>query len=91
MNNTFTHSIVAALGAIAGLGSTACSDDFLEVTPPDKATLEEYYSNYDHIMEAVVAAYNPMRSYDWNNSQYAPLPFCADAMADDVWAGGQSV
>lgn len=91
MNNTFTHSIVAALGAIAGLGSTACSDDFLEVTPPDKATLEEYYSNYDHIMEAVVAAYNPMRCYDWNNSQYAPLPFCADAMADDVWVGGLSV
>lgn len=77
--------------AAAALVATSCSDDFLEVTPPDKATLEEYFNNYDHVLEALVATYNPMRSYDWNNSQYAPLTLCADVMADDVWPGGSGV
>lgn len=76
---------------IAPLTLTSCSDDFLDVTPPDRTTLEEYYSNYDHIMEAIVSVYNPMREYDWNNSQYAPLTFCSDVMADDVWVGGSGI
>ena len=33
---------------IAPLTLTSCSDDFLDVTPPDKATLQEYYSNKEH-------------------------------------------
>lgn len=90
MKTTFRYSVVAALGAVSGMGLSACSDDFLEVTPPDKATLEEYFSTYDHVMEALVSTYNPMRNYDWNNSQYAPLPLCADVMADDIWVGGSS-
>ena len=73
------------------LAMTSCSDDFLDVTPPDKATVEEYFSTYDHIVEALVATYNPMRQYDWNNSQYAPLTLCADVMADDVWPGGSGI
>ncbi len=83
------YILAAALSAPVAL--TSCSDDFLEVTPPDKATLEEYYNNYDHIMEAVAATYNPMREYDWNNKQYAPLPLCSDVMADDVWPGGSGI
>lgn len=82
----YKYVLVAAL--IAPLTLTSCSDDFLDVTPPDKATLEEYYSTYDHVMEAVVSTYNPMREYDWNNNQYAPLTMCSDVMADDVWVGG---
>lgn len=77
--------------AAAAVLATGCSDDFLEVTPPDKATLQEYFNNYDHVMEALVATYNPMRCYDWNNGQYAPLTFCADVMADDVWPGGSGI
>ncbi len=88
---TSRYISIAALCAATGLGFGSCSDDFLEVTPPDKATLEEYYNNYDHILEALVATYNPMRSYDWNNSQYAPLTLCADVMADDVWPGGSGI
>ena len=42
---------------IAPLTLTSCSDDFLDVTPPDKATLQEYYSNKEHIMEAVASTY----------------------------------
>lgn len=82
----YKYVLMAAL--IAPLTLTSCSDDFLDVTPPDKATLQEYYSNKEHIMEAVVSTYNPMRQYDWNNVQYAPLQLCSDIMADDVWVGG---
>ena len=67
----YKYVLMAAL--IAPLTLTSCSDDFLDVTPPDKATLQEYYSNKEHIMEAVASTYNPMRQYDWNNVQYAPL------------------
>lgn len=77
--------------AAAAVLATGCSDDFLEVTPPDKATLQEYFNNYDHVMEALVATYNPLRCYDWNDGQYAPLPLCADVMADDVWPGGSGI
>ena len=90
MKTTISKYILAA-AVIAPLALTSCSDSFLEVTPPDKATLEEYYNNYDHVLEAVAATYNPMREYDWNNSQYAPLTLCADVMGDDVWPGGSSV
>ncbi len=88
---TSRYYTLAVLCAAAGLGLGSCSDDFLEVTPPNKATLEEYYNNYDHVLEALVATYNPMRSYDWNNSQYAPLPLCADVMGDDIWPGGSGI
>lgn len=81
---------ILAISSLALL-ACGCSDDFLEVTPPDKATLEEYFSTHDHVIEALVSTYNPMRSYDWNNSQYAPLTFCADAMGDDVWVGGSGI
>lgn len=67
---------------------TGCSKDFLEVTPPDRATLQEYFSTRSHVTEAMVSTYNPMREYDWNNTQYAPLTLCSDVMADDVWPGG---
>lgn len=78
---------MAAVTVIA----TSCSDDFLEVTPPDAATTDEYFSTADHIKEYLVATYSPMRNYDWNNSQYAPLNLCADVMADDIWVGGSSI
>lgn len=42
-------------------------------------------------MEALAATYNPMREYDWNDSQYAPLTLCADVMGDDVWPGGSGI
>lgn len=84
MKNTILY--IAALAAPLLL--TGCSDSFLEVTPPDKATTDEYFTSADHIEEYIVAAYSPMRTYDWNNSQYAPLNMCSDVMGDDVWVGG---
>jgi len=80
-------SFVIGLLAVASL-TTGCKDSFLEVTPGTKSTLEEYFSTEDRIFEAVVAAYSPMRQYDWNNATYNPLNICSEVMSDNFWAGG---
>lgn len=48
MKSINKYIIVAALATPLAL--TSCSDSFLEVTPPDKATVDEYFSSYDHII-----------------------------------------
>lgn len=70
---------------------TGCSDSFLETEPKTTATLDEYFSNKEHIQEALVAVYNPLHTYDYSvdqdgNGQYTPLNFC-DVMADIMWVG----
>lgn len=83
--------MIMGLLSVSLLGLTGCSDSFLDVTPPDKATLQEYYNTYDHLTEALVATYNPMREYDWNGKQYAPLNLCSDVRGDDMWVGGAGI
>ena len=74
MNNTFTHSIVAALGAIAGLGSTACSDDFLEVTPPGG------HARPDGIAQIYGVIGFPIAHADFTGKTV--IPFCTSATSD---------
>ena len=85
----FNKITIALLSAATTL--TSCSDSFLESEPQTKATLEEYFSSKEHIMEALTAAYNPMHTYDYNvdqdgDGQYTPLIF-SDLMADIMWVG----
>lgn len=80
-------SFVIGVLAIATM-ATGCKDSFLEVTPGTKSTLEEYFSDSTRIFESVVAAYSPMRQYDWNNAAYNPLNICSEVMADNFWPGG---
>jgi len=80
--------IILGLAAVALL-MTSCKDSFLEVEPGTKTTLEEYFSDGDHVYEALIAAYAPMRAYDWNGSQYGPLNINAEVMGDNFWPGGQ--
>lgn len=88
--NIFYKTAITALLA-APLAFTSCSDDFLEVTPPDRTTLSEYFSTKEHVEEALIASYNPLRVYDWDGTQYAPLNLCADVMSDDIYPGGSGV
>ena len=73
MKNKRLYNIGMAAAIVVPLLFSSCSDSFLDVTPPDKATVDEYYTTAPHIYEALTAAYNPMRIYDWNGTQYAPL------------------
>ena len=77
-----------ALMVTAVLSLTGCKDSFLEVEPGTRTTLEEYFSTPEHVYEAVISAYQPMRLYDWNGSQYAAINVSADVMGDNFWPGG---
>ena len=67
---------------------SGCSDSFLEVTPPNQTTIDEYFTTDAHVQEAVVAAYDPLKWPDYCLGQYNPVNFMSDVMGDDVWAGG---
>lgn len=68
--------------------SASCGDDFLNVTSPTQTSADEYFSERDHVEEAVVAAYDPLQWTDWGCGEYAPYTLLADIMADDFWVGG---
>jgi len=79
-----------SLGAVALLlGTTSCGDDFLSVDPSSSVSIDGYYTTNARIMESAVAAYDPMKWYDYY-SGWAPLSLVADAMGDDQYVGGGS-
>lgn len=83
------NSIYKALGAAAlAIGMCGCGDDFLNVTSPTQPSSDEYFSEKDHVEEAVVAAYDPLQWTDWGMNEYAPYTMMSDIMADDFWVGG---
>lgn len=80
---------ILTIGLLAGaVMLTGCKDSFLEVTPPNQTTIDEYFTTDAHVQEAVVAAYDPLEWPDYCLGQYNPVNFMSDVMADDVWAGG---
>ncbi len=75
----------------AGLLATAavsCGEDWLAVESHDKIYIDEYYNSEARIYEALIAAYDPLQWFDWNGSQYSPIPLIFDIMADDIYPGG---
>lgn len=77
------------MGLVASvLFTSGCSDSFLEVESPTQQTVESYFTNDEHIQEAVVAAYAPLQWTDWAMNQYNPVLIMSDLMADDIWVGG---
>lgn len=57
-----TNKILAiGLLAAATVLTTGCSDSFLEVENPTGEPLEDYYTTDEHIQEALIAAYDPLR------------------------------
>lgn len=82
-------AIYKALGsATIALALCACGDDFLNVTSPTQPSSDEYFSEKDHVEEAVVAAYDPLQWTDWGMNEYSPYILMSDIMADDFWVGG---
>lgn len=75
--------------ALSMFGMTSCGDDFLSVEPSSSMGIDGYYTTESRIMEAVVAAYDPLQWFDYF-SGWAPLCLVYDAMSDDVYVGGGS-
>ena len=83
-----TKYISAAALAVAALGTTGCSDSFLEVTSPTQESIKDYMNSDAHLQEAVVACYDPLHWTDWGMGEYNPINIMSDVMADDIWVGG---
>ena len=88
MKTKILNKIGIAVSIFAALSFTSCKDSFLEVEPGTKTTLEEYFASDAHLFEAVAAAYQPMRLFDWNGAAYNPINISSEVMADNFWAGG---
>ena len=74
----------------ASVAFAGCSDDFLELAPPTKTPIEEYFTTEEHVYEALIAAYDPLHWPDWDGAQYNAVNLMSDVMADDIWPGGAS-
>ena len=67
---------------------SACSDDFLDVENPTGDPIEDYYTTDEHVQEALIAAYAPTHTYDWDGQQYSPINMMAELAGDNFWIGG---
>lgn len=83
MKKTFVLAFTAAAVLVS-----ACGKQFLTVEHPTESPLEEYFTTPEHLQEAVIAAYDPLEWFDWNDAQYTPLNIVSDIMADQIWVGG---
>lgn len=87
MKNIKNYSI--AVAAALSLGLTSCGEDFLTEEPATKLGIDGYYNTEAHIMESLVAAYDPLQWYDYFGG-WAPLNIVWDCMGDDLYVGGGS-
>ncbi|MBO4372013.1 MAG: RagB/SusD family nutrient uptake outer membrane protein [Bacteroidales bacterium] len=91
MKNNIKLSAMAL--ALATIGFSACSEDFLEVENPTQLSLEEYFSDPEKLQSSVTAAYAPLHWFDYNahkDCSYADPTFIADILSDQVFIGGGS-
>ncbi|MGM9764071.1 MAG: RagB/SusD family nutrient uptake outer membrane protein [Candidatus Cryptobacteroides sp.] len=77
----------------AMLLATGCTTKFLEVQPTTTIPKENSYKTEADITKALMAAYSPLLWQDWSYSEYHPIQFLSDILADDyagVGGNGES-
>lgn len=80
--------IIIGSVVLSALSMNSCSDDFLTVESASSLLADgSYYNNKAHMTEALVAAYDPLKWYDYFYS-YESLPFVSEIMGDDAMVGG---
>lgn len=76
-------------GAIALFSLSGCGDSFLDLKPTNQILEEEYYHTEDEIMQALVAAYQPLQWQDCSfSNQHHSFAMVSDVMGGDIRAGG---
>jgi hypothetical protein len=74
--------------AFAALCLNSCTDKFLTVDAASSVLADgTYYNTKAHLTQALVAAYDPLKWFDYFYS-YENLPMVSDIMSDDVMTGG---
>lgn len=83
MKKILVHSVVA-LFCLSG-----CGDSFLDLKPTNQILESEYYHTEDEIMQALVAAYQPLQWQDCSfSNQHHSFAMVSDVMGGDIRAGG---
>lgn len=80
---------IIALGALAAVLLSACSEDFITVKHNGSEPLDEYFIDESRIYQALTAAYDPLEWFDYFY-QYDNLCLVSDIMADDIYCGGSN-
>ena len=75
--------------AAAALTLASCSDKWLEVESKTSILEADYYNSADRLFTGLVAAYDPLKWYDYFY-QYNSLNMVSDIMADDILCGGSN-
>ncbi|MBN2480827.1 MAG: RagB/SusD family nutrient uptake outer membrane protein [Bacteroidales bacterium] len=65
---------------------TGCSEDFLDTKQQGVATVEDYYSTEEEILEGILGCYDWLQNC-WINIEYIPL-MTYTMMSDEVYCGG---
>ncbi len=81
--------IYFALCAFAVLILSSCGKDFVTAVHNSSEPQEEYYINEERMFQGLVAAYDPLKWYDYFY-QYDALNMVSDIMADDIYCGGSN-
>ena len=83
------YYILAA--ALLSVTISSCGEKWLAADPHSQMNIGDYYTTEARIKEALVATYDPLQWFDWNGSQYSPIPLIYEVMADDIYPGGADV
>lgn len=81
--------IYFAICAFAVLILSSCGKDFVTAVHNSSEPQEEYYINEARMFQGLVAAYDPLKWYDYFY-EYDALNMVSDIMADDIYCGGSN-
>lgn len=81
--------IYFAICAFAVLILSSCGKDFVTAVHNSSEPQEEYYINEDRMFQGLVAAYDPLKWFDYFY-EYDALNMVSDIMADDIYCGGSN-
>ncbi|MFC6997461.1 RagB/SusD family nutrient uptake outer membrane protein [Rufibacter roseus] len=86
MKNIAKKTSILLLSGFLAVASTSC-DDFLDLSPLDTRTEDNFYKTQSDAMEGLVGVYDVLQ---WNTlSGFHPTPMITDIMSDDAYSAGQ--
>ena len=81
--------IFYAICAFAVLMLSSCGKDFVTAVHNSSEPQNEYYINEERMFQGLVAAYDPLKWFDYFY-EYDALNMVSDIMADDIYCGGSN-
>ena len=81
--------IYLAICTFAVMILSSCGEDFVTAVHNSSEPQDEYYINEERMYQGLVAAYDPLKWFDYFY-EYDALNMVSDIMADDIYCGGSN-